>query len=116
MSPRERIQDLCRRYDVSPSFGERMLPIAERACEVRPELRRRMHAFLERSFVAQAEVEAAEAVELARQSPPTPDEARILNVVAGVLDQWEPPRWLDRWAKRIDARSEGDPEPGDRDD
>jgi hypothetical protein len=107
MSPQERIQDLCQRYGVSASFGTRMLPIAERALEVRPELRRRMLAFLERSFIAQAEVEAAEAVELARQAPPTPEEARILNLVAGVLDPWEPPRWLDRWAQRIDHSRDG---------
>ena len=102
MSPQEHIKDLCQRYDVSPNFGERMLPLAQRAQEVRPELRRRMIAFLERSFVAQAEVEAAEAVEAARKAPPTPEEQRILATVAGVLDRWDPPRWLDQWAKKIE--------------
>jgi hypothetical protein len=102
MSPQERIKDLCQRYDVSASFGDRMLPLALRAEQVRPELRRRMHAFLERSFVAQAEIEAAEALAGAAKRPPTTDERKALGAVAGVLHQWEPPRWLDRWAQRLD--------------
>ena len=102
LSPEERIQDLCRRHRVSASFGTRMLPFARRAEEVRPELRTSMQAFLERSFAAQAELEAAEASEYARKPPPSPEEARALQVVANVLDQWEPPRWLERWAERLE--------------
>jgi hypothetical protein len=100
MSPQERIKDLCQRYDVSRSFGARMLPLALRAEEVRPELRRRLLAFLERSFVAQAEIETAEARAAARRRALSPEEARALGAVAGVLHEWDPPRWLDRWARR----------------
>lgn len=106
MTPRERIRDLCQRYGVSAAFGERMLPLAERAQEVRPDLQERLHAFLERSFVAQAEVEALEAKadRASPWTPASPAEDRLVRTVAGVLHGWEPPRWLDRWAQRIQAR------------
>jgi len=101
MSPRERIRDLCQRYRVSSAFGERMLPLAERAEDVRPDLRDRLHAFLERSFVAQAELEAREAQGDRGSSwtPASPAEDRLVRTVAGVLHGWQPPRWLDRWAQ-----------------
>jgi len=101
MSPRERIKDLCQRYRVSNAFGERMLPLAERAQEVLPDLRERLHAFIERSFIAQAEIEQREAeADRSPWTPATPAEERLVRTVAGVLHDWTPPRWLDRWAKR----------------
>ena len=105
MSPQERITDLCQRYGVSASFGQRMLPLALRAEEVRPELRRRMHAFLERSFLAQAEIETAEAAAKADAATVAPGDLRALQTVAGVLHRWDPPKWLDRWVEKV-QRSE----------
>jgi hypothetical protein len=103
MTPRERIRDLCQRYGVSSAFGERMLPLAERAEDVRPDLRARMHAFIERSFLAQAETEAREAAAEAASpwTPADPEEERLVRTVASVLHEWEPPRWLDTWARHI---------------
>jgi hypothetical protein len=100
MSPTERIRDLCQRYNVSQAFGDRMLSFAERAQVVEPELRDRLHAFLERSFVAQAQVEQEEAKadRAVKWTAASPAEERLVCTVAGVLHGWQPPRWLDRWA------------------
>ena len=112
MTPRELITDFCQRYSVSAAFGERMLPLAERAEHVNTDLRGRLHDFLERSFKAQAEAEAreAEADGAKPWAPASPEEDRAVRAVAGVLHAWEPPRWLDRWA-RI-ARPDAGPDAG----
>jgi hypothetical protein len=113
MTPRELINDFCQRYGVSAAFGERMLPLAERAEHVNTDLRGRLHDFLERSFVAQAEAEAREAeADAAPWTPASPEEDRAVRTVASVLHAWEPPRWLDRWARVLgpDA-SRGEPAP-----
>ena len=103
MSPQEFITDLCQRYGVSAAFGRRMQPLAERAERVRPEMRRRLHAFLERSFVAQATMEAKkDHVEPAWN--PSPDEVRVLESVGGILHEWDPPGWLGRWAEQLDEQ------------
>ncbi len=105
MTPAEHIHDLCLRYRVSKAFGERMLPLAERATEVRPELRERLHAFLERSFSAQAEAERREAEQDTAKPfhPASPEEERLVRTVAGALHAWTPPRWLEVWAQRCQA-------------
>lgn len=105
MSPQEFISDLCRRYGVSEEFGRRLLPLAERAEEVRPEMRKRLHDFLVRSFLAQAAIEVEEGRENASWNP-TPEERRLLEQVAGVLHEWTPPGWLDRWTRLRDDDSE----------
>ena len=79
------------------------------------DLQGRLHDFLERSFKAQAEVEAreAEADGAKPWAPASPEEDRAVRTVAGVLHAWEPPRWLDRWARvaRPDASRGGEPSP-----
>ncbi|MEM7309888.1 MAG: hypothetical protein AAF682_24645 [Planctomycetota bacterium] len=110
MNPRDYIRDLCRRYGVSAAFGDRMLPLAERAENVRPEMRERLLAFLERSFVAQVEVEAQQSGEAPPKAtgsaPPSTDELHALGTVANVLHGWDPPRWLDKWAERLQEAPE----------
>ena len=60
MSPQEFVQSLCSRYGVPRAFGERMLPLVERSKKVRPEMRERLLAFVERSFAAEATRRAGE--------------------------------------------------------
>ena len=108
MNPEQYIQDLCQRYGVSATFGRRMLPLAQRSERVRPEMRRRLRAFLERSFVAQAKLEAEEAKNKRRGSGALkPGEERALGTVAGILHDWDPPRWLQRWARRVQDDAPG---------
>ncbi len=107
MSPRDYIAELCEQYGVSADFGSRMLPLAERAEKVRPEMRSRLRAFIERSFAAQKKREDEEPeLEL------TPKEARVLRTVAGVLHDWNPPAWLNIWADRL-AKKSPEPPSGD---
>lgn len=94
MSPPEFVQSLCRRYGVPTAFGERMLPLVERSKKVRPEMRERLLAFVERSFAAEATRRSGE------ESPPDPREAQVLRTVAGALHGWSPPPWLDLWARK----------------
>ena len=106
MSPQEFVQSLCSRYGVPRVFGERMLPLVERSKKVRPEMRERLLAFVERSFAAEATRRAGE------PSPPDPREAQVLRTVAGALHGWTPPPWLDLWARkpRPDGSGPGGPE------
>ncbi|MCZ6596502.1 MAG: hypothetical protein O7B99_02570 [Planctomycetota bacterium] len=94
--PQEYIDGLCRRHGVRAAFGERMLPLAKRSRKVAPDLRKRLLAFIERSFAAEAQRVAAE--QPARRNPA---EQRLLGTVASVLHDWNPPRWLELWAGRI---------------
>ena len=96
MNPDEYIAELCTQYGVSTDFGTRMLPLARRAERVRPEMRLRLRAFIERSFAAQKKREDEEPSLKLR-----PGDGRVLGTVANVLHDWNPPAWLNIWADRL---------------
>jgi len=88
MDPSAIIGELCRRHGVSPSFGNRLRPLIERAQVVAPGARERIMDLVERSFAEEARRVAREKAERAEQ------DRRMLSAVASILHAWEPPRWL----------------------
>ena len=89
MDPDAFIDDLCRRFRVSPDFGRRLLPLVKRANECEPGLSARLLAMVERSF----EEESRRTLD---GRPHGLDESdwKSLTTVARVLHDWDPPLWL----------------------
>lgn len=93
MEPARIIEELCRRYRVSPKWGGKLLPLVERAQVVAPEAASRILDLVERSFAEEAR-RARE--EEARRGADDADH-RVLRAVAPILHDWSPPRWLRKW-------------------
>ena len=92
MSPNDKIDELCRRHDVSASFGRRLLPLVRRALSSPEEKRERLLDLIERSFAEEARRKRA-----AHQRGLSEKERELLRTVAGILHPWEPPKWMTRW-------------------
>jgi hypothetical protein len=92
MSPRDQLDLYYLRYPrVAQQFGERFLPLIERALKARAEVGARILQLVESSFEKE---QARRNSELALQRDM---ELRVLQVVAGVLHGWDPPEWLEKW-------------------
>jgi len=87
-SPQDIIRRLSARFGVPVSFGQRMLPLLERATALEGDPRKRILDLVERSYAHEAELRRS-------REPPSPEEQRVLSTVAGILHGWEPPGWLD---------------------
>lgn len=86
MNAEKWIERSCRRYGVSREFGERLLPLVQRARGAAPDVRKRILDLVESSLEREASA-------LALERLPRPEE-RALTTIAGVLHRWSPPDWL----------------------
>ena len=89
MDPDTFIDDLCRRFRVSPDFGQRLLPLVRRAQEVEPGLSQRLLDMVERSFAEEAKRSLR-----GRPKKVSPEDWKTLTTVARVLHDWDVPLWL----------------------
>lgn len=94
MSAREQLDELYRRYPLVPqTFGERFVPLVERALAAQPEIGSRILQLVTSSFEKEHERRADELA--VRRS----QERQMLTVVASVLHAWNPPDWLLQWRR-----------------
>jgi len=94
MEDHTQLELLCQRYGVPLSFGERLLPLLQRAQEATPDIRERILQLVETSFEQEAQRLAL--LQLARR--PAQDEN--LCTLAALLHEWAPPRWILDWDRR----------------
>ena len=95
MDPQTIVERLCRSFGVSADFGERILPLVEKAMECPEPKRKRLLALVERSF----EHEAQRRAQQMSPSQLPPEDLRLVNTVAGLLHGWSPPMWLKLWVR-----------------
>ena len=100
MQPTQRIQNLCRRHGVSRAFGEKLLPLLERAERLEPEPRQRILDLVTRSFEEEGRRQRAQKLERARIRALSPEDRKVLRTVATLVHGWTPPSWLVGWGKR----------------
>ena len=100
MPPRDLLDRLYGRYPVTLVFGERFLPLLERAEHASPEIRARIHELVAHSFERESK----------RSSPleGVSDHA-LIQLVAAILVDWSPPAWLVGWSEK---RTGGELPPG----
>lgn len=104
MDPSAIIDELCRRYGVSPKFGNRLRPLIERAQVVPAESGARIMDMVERSFAEEARRAREEETEKRENAH---RERRVLSAVASILHGWDPPDWLRNWGERPSPPEEG---------
>ena len=97
------IDELCRRFGVSPKFGNRLRPLIERAQVVPAESSRRIMDLVERSFAEEARRAREEEAERRANGQ---RERRVLSAVAAILHGWDPPEWLRDWGQRSEPSDE----------
>jgi hypothetical protein len=97
LDPSAIIDELCRRYGVSPKFGNRLRPLIERAQVVPAESSARIMDLVERSFAEEARRAREEESEKRANAQ---RERRMLSAVAAILHGWDPPEWLRGWSER----------------
>ncbi|MEW6072065.1 MAG: hypothetical protein AB1726_05630 [Planctomycetota bacterium] len=104
MDPRRTIEELCRQYGVPAAFGQRLLPLVERAAQSPPEKRDRLLQMVIRSFAEEARRRTEDRETRVRRARflrgLSPGERRMLKTVAAVLHHWSPPPWLEGWGER----------------
>ena len=88
------IEQLCQRYGVPLAFGERLLPLLQRAQGAAPDIRKRIHQLVESSFEHEAQRLALQQV--ARRTAQDKD----LCTLASLLHEWGPPNWILDWDRR----------------
>ena len=99
MTPDRILTDLAGRYDVPEGFGQRFVPLLQRALEAGPDVRSRILELVERSFVRESErVGRLRAEAERRQSP----EWKLVVTVARIVHNWSPPEWLIHWGGPAD--------------
>jgi len=91
VNPPQFIEQLCRRYRVTPDFGRRLLPLAERAARSAPGKQRLICELIERSFAEEGRRMLLE------RTGSTPEEWAAVRTVAAILHAWNPPEWFERW-------------------
>ena len=97
LDPSAIIDELCRRYGVSPKFGNRLRPLIERAQVVPAESGARIMDMVERSFAEEARRVREEE---AQKRGTAQHERRVLSAVAAILHGWDPPEWLRQWREK----------------
>lgn len=88
------LEQLCQRYGVPLAFGERLLPLLQRAQEAAPDIRKRIIQLVESSFEHEAQRLALQQV--ARRTAQDAD----LCTLASLLHEWAPPNWILDWDRR----------------
>ena len=87
------IADLCRRYGVPRTFGDRLRPLLDRARRANPRVRRRLYRMIQQSF--EQEARRLRSTMSPRDLPPA--DWKVVKTVAAVLHSWQPPTWLLLW-------------------
>lgn len=112
MDPQKQLDDYCRRYGVGKSFGQRLLPLLERAQKARESVRARIIELVEASFEKEASLQAMKKRGSGRGAPAKrkPGDDAVLQTVAAMLHNWTPPPWSLEWGDR--DRDPNDDGPG----
>jgi len=99
MNPHRFIEQLCRRYGVSPDFGKRLRPLVERAQNADPEKKARILDLVTRSFEQEARRRKERTIPTPKVPRLTEEELKVLRTVATILHNWSPPGWLEQWGE-----------------